>query len=163
MKVVHQVPFGARGCAVTGRTADADGFIQQNSPTEGHALHISAEAVRIMGHEFGMVPKDEAIQLRFELHELQRELREAQQTIRDQELLQRELAEAKETIRESEDILATFEALASQGYDSKKVKRLLKTIEQFEDNFGEIKHTLAEMDDALDRTAALTKREKVLA
>ena len=157
MKVVPSTPFGARGCSVTGRTADVDGFVQVNSPVDGARLHISATAVKIMGNEFGMIPRDEAVDLRFKLHATEKENAELRQTIRDQELLESELVEARETIRESEDILAIFAALADQGYTASKAKALLSAIETFENNLGDAKETVAELDDALARIASLAR------
>ena len=162
MKVVPAVPFGARGCSITARPADPQGFIQVNSPVSGDRLHISAEAVKIMGNEFGMIPREQAIDMRFRISELEKELRSARDTIARNEQLEEDLVEARETIRESDEILAVFRELAEAGYSTQKAKGLLKRIEGFKESLDEAVETIAELDDALARSAALAQR-KVLA
>lgn len=161
MKVVPTVPFGAKGCNVTGRHADRDGFVQVNSPVDGARLHVSAEAVKIMGHEFGMVPKEEAIDLRFRLHQSEKDRDEALDRIADIERLESDLLEAHETLRERDEILAVFAELAEQGYTASRARQMLEAIERFENELGEAKHTIHETDELLARIDALANRRKV--
>lgn len=161
MKVVLSLPFGARSCSVLhSRVTDPDGFVQA-PPCRGCGLpqHISAEAVKIMGNEFGMVPKDLASADRFRMHELEAENAGLRGTIRDQELLEAELVEARETIARADEVLSTFGRLAEEGYTAHKVSGLLRRIASWEENFAELKETLAEVDNTLREVDDLAKRK----
>lgn len=162
MKVVPSVPFGVRGCSVLhGRTADPEGFVALPACRGcGMTQYASAEAVKVMGNEFGMVPKDQAISNRFEINQLEKENAELTQTIRDQELLEAELVEARETISRADEALAIFERLAEEGYTAHKVSGLLRRIASWEENFAELKETLAEVDSTLREVDDLAKNGK---
>ena len=157
MRVVTQLPFGVRGCSILPqRKTDPEGFVVITTPPQPSPnQYVSAEAVRVMGNEFGMVPQERASELRFENHELKRELNEAREELERNSRLESDLAEARETIRESEEILATFKALFDEGYDVQKIKGLQKRITAFEENFGEVRDTVSEIGDALSRVHAL--------
>ena len=87
MKRIASLPFGVPGCAVlSGRAKDPDGFIETagRHPFSDRRVYVSAEAVKIMGNEFGLVERDEHTALREELRvaldridELELELAEA--------------------------------------------------------------------------------------
>lgn len=167
MKVVPAVPFGAKSCLVLHqRTTDPDGFVVAPACRGcGQPQHISAEAVKIMGNEFGMASKDELIDLRFRLHQSEKELNEALETIARNEKLEQELVEARETIAEAERHLETFAALAERGYSVKQVKGLLDRFARFKEDFTEAEDTVAEFLDVVTEIAALSKdgRQKVTA
>jgi hypothetical protein len=164
MKVVQSVPFGARGCAVTGRSADREGFIETTSKATGDRLHISAEAVKIMGDEFGMISRDDAIALRFDLHEAQKNLREAEDKIADMERLESDLVDARETIAERDDILATIDALGEQGLTVKQIKGVLDRFARLKEDLLGAEGTVEDLLDTVTKIAALKDgRKKVLA
>ena len=107
MKRIDSLPFGARGCAVLGNvTRDPEGFIAVPSPppVNQKRLFISAQAVKIMAHEFGMVTKEDALEFRFRIQELEKQL----------ELAEDEAAEA--TL-----VLESFDALGKKGITAKRV------------------------------------------
>jgi hypothetical protein len=163
MKVVQSVPFGVKGCAVTGRSGDREGFIETTSKATGDRLHISAEAVKIMGHEFGMLPKDEALANRSRIFELEQALTEANDTIARNERLEIELVEARETLAEAEKTLAVFAELGEQGYTAETAKELQADLESIQGRLADAQQTIAKLDDALERADALANRRKVLA
>lgn len=87
MKRVPSLPFGIPSCAVLpGRAKDPDGFIATSAvhPMTNRKVFVSAEAVRIMGNEFGMVGREEIAGLKEDLananhriSQLELELKEA--------------------------------------------------------------------------------------
>jgi hypothetical protein len=82
MRRVQGLPFGVPGCAVfRSRREDPDGFIDTGQQIAGLPLYVSAEAVRVMGGEVGLVPREqvaeakaEALTLRHRVTQLEDEL-----------------------------------------------------------------------------------------
>jgi hypothetical protein len=161
MKVVPTVPFGVKGCNVTGRSHDREGFIQVNSPVDGARLHIGSEAVKIMGNEFGMLPKDEALEMRARIFDLEQSLTAANDTIARNERLEVELVEARETLAEAEETVTVFAELGQQGYSAETAKILQADLDAILERLGDAQQTIAKLDDALAKADALANRRKV--
>lgn len=87
MRRVEALPFGVRSCSVLqNRAKDPDGFIATDAthPLTNLRVFVSAEAVRIMGHQYGMVTREEVAGLKEDLSDanhrisqLELELKEA--------------------------------------------------------------------------------------
>lgn len=164
MKVVPSVPFGSRGCSVLhSRTTDPEGFVSV-PPCRGCGMpqHISAEAVKIMAHEFGAVSRDEAIDARFRISMLEKELDEALETVARNEKLEEELVEARRTIAEGDDIRATLAALGEQGLSPRQIKGALDRLARLKADLGGAEDVLVETLETANRIADLSK-EKVTA
>lgn len=162
MKVVPSVPFGVRGCSVLhGRTADPDGFVAlPNCRGCGMSQYASGEAVKIMGNEFGMVPKEKAVSNRFEIHQLEKDLAEAREQVAGYQALEEEYVKARETIAEYEHIRDTLTELGEQGLTTKQVKGVLDRVGRIKDDLDAYEGTVSDLLDLVNRIAALSK-EKV--
>ena len=162
MKVVPSLPFGVRGCTVLhGRTADPEGFVElPRCRGCGMSQYASAEAVKIMGNEFGMVPKDRAIESRFEINQLERDLTDAREQVAGYQALEDEFVKARETIAEYEDIRDTLSALSEQGLTTKQVRGVLDRVGRIKDDLDAYEGTVSDLLDLVNRIAALSK-EKV--
>jgi hypothetical protein len=161
MKVVPTVPFGVKGCSITGRSHDREGFIEAISKTDGQRLYVGSEAVKIMGNEFGLVSKEEALESRARIFDLEQKLTDALDTIARNERLEVELVEARETLAEAEQTLAVFAELGEQGYTAETAQELQADLDSIQERLAGAQQTIAKLDDALAKADALANRRKV--
>lgn len=88
MKRVPHPPFAHPGCAVlTGRTRDDGGFVQTDSVGRIQNLDkpvlLSAEAVRIVAEQWGMVTREEVAGLREDLADANHRIAQLEQELND--------------------------------------------------------------------------------
>ena len=86
MRRIERLPFGVNSCAVLqNRATDPEGFIATDGihPLTGRRVYVSYEAIRIMGHQFGMATREEVAGIREDLADANHRIAQLEQELND--------------------------------------------------------------------------------